>query len=222
MKNAAGRQRGAFMSETLPDHFGRAELIRFGQLLREARTEKGLSLRALAKSTSLSVNAIRNLEQAKGNPSLLTVMAVVSALELPIDKLIEGARRNPARVAVTRGGAPACVAGEDDAGQDGGVPVTHADPRVRMTGRRIRLAPGTVSRSDLLCGSGAYFCFVLSGRVHVSLDGAPAECLAKGDAFHAKPGVKSMFATVPEDSAELLLVADSRDDREEQNSTSEM
>jgi transcriptional regulator with XRE-family HTH domain len=57
----------------------------FGQLIKELRVAKGLSVYALAKLTGLSDQAIHDLEASERHPSLDTARRLASALEVNLD-----------------------------------------------------------------------------------------------------------------------------------------
>ena len=58
--------------------------IDVGGRLRELRTERGKSLRALARLSGLSTNALSMIERGKTSPSVSTLYKVSEALEVPI------------------------------------------------------------------------------------------------------------------------------------------
>jgi transcriptional regulator with XRE-family HTH domain len=60
-----------------------------GRRLRELRTERGLSIRALAKQSGLNVNTLSSIENDKTSPSVSTLQQVATALKLPINAFFE-------------------------------------------------------------------------------------------------------------------------------------
>ena len=68
-----------------------------GHRLRELRTERGLSMRALAKLSSLSTNALSMIERGKTSPSVSTLYKLSEALEVPITAFF---RTEPPREAI--------------------------------------------------------------------------------------------------------------------------
>jgi transcriptional regulator with XRE-family HTH domain len=63
--------------------------INVGRRLRELRTERGLSIRALAKQSGLNVNTLSSIENDKTSPSVSTLQQVATALKLPINAFFE-------------------------------------------------------------------------------------------------------------------------------------
>ena len=58
-----------------------------GGRLRELREERGLSMRALARLSGLSANALSMIERGKASPSVSTLYKLADALEVPITTL---------------------------------------------------------------------------------------------------------------------------------------
>lgn len=55
-----------------------------GSRLRELRTERGLSMRALGRQSGLSTNALSMIERGKTSPSVSTLYKIATALDIPI------------------------------------------------------------------------------------------------------------------------------------------
>jgi transcriptional regulator with XRE-family HTH domain len=55
-----------------------------GGRLRELREERGMSLRALARASGLSTNALSMIERARTSPSVSTLYKIAEALNVPI------------------------------------------------------------------------------------------------------------------------------------------
>lgn len=66
----------------------REVLAGIGSLARRRREELGLTLREVAIVAGLSVPYIANLEKARGNPTLDTLVRLADALQLPLTELI--------------------------------------------------------------------------------------------------------------------------------------
>lgn len=61
-----------------------AESVDVGQRLRLLREERGISMRALARRSGLSANALSMIERGLTSPSVSTLNKLTSALEVPI------------------------------------------------------------------------------------------------------------------------------------------
>lgn len=55
-----------------------------GNRLRQLRQERGMSMRALARSSGLSTNALSMIERSRTSPSVSTLYKIAEALEVPI------------------------------------------------------------------------------------------------------------------------------------------
>ena len=67
------------------DPYGRDALsVDVGDRLRELREERNLSMRALARLSGLSANALSMIERGKSTPSVSTLYKLAEAMEVPI------------------------------------------------------------------------------------------------------------------------------------------
>jgi transcriptional regulator with XRE-family HTH domain len=67
------------------DPYGKeAESVDVGQRLRVMREERGISMRALARRSGLSANALSMIERGLTSPSVSTLNKLAAALEVPI------------------------------------------------------------------------------------------------------------------------------------------
>jgi transcriptional regulator with XRE-family HTH domain len=62
--------------------------------LRTRREQSGLSVRGLARLVDVSPSFISQIENSKANPSVGTLLAIVSALGITLDELFNGAERD--------------------------------------------------------------------------------------------------------------------------------
>ncbi len=77
------------------DPFGKeAESVDVGQRLRLLRDERGISMRALARRSGLSANALSMIERGLTSPSVSTLNKLAMALEVPITAFF---RQEPVR-----------------------------------------------------------------------------------------------------------------------------
>ena len=110
-----------------------------GRRLRDERTRRQLSLRDLAERLGVSPSLISQIETGRARPSVATLYAIVSELDLSLDDLLfpDGERGATAPDADAPGGTP-----PGDTGRDDGV---HAGSVQRGADRqRIRLDSGVV------------------------------------------------------------------------------
>jgi len=73
-----------------------SELVSVGPRLRQMRETRGISMRALARLSGLSANALSMIERGKTSPSVSTLYKLADALELPITAFFRvAAERKP-------------------------------------------------------------------------------------------------------------------------------
>ena len=157
--------------------FGRSELKAVGRRLRLHRVAKGWSLKRLSEVSGVSVAAIRKVELGESNPGLLTILALLEALDKPVDRLIGEIAERDRSIHLVRAGD------RERAAADGAktVPLSAGLGRAAMAGRHVRLEAGeTLSAA----GSRPMFGYVLDGTVQVDPVEGSAETCGKGDAFH--------------------------------------
>ncbi|WP_431969826.1 helix-turn-helix domain-containing protein [Nocardia sp. bgisy134] len=61
---------------------------RIGSVLRQARLERGLSLRGLAAAAGISASQLSQIETGKSQPSVSTLYALVTHLDVSLDELL--------------------------------------------------------------------------------------------------------------------------------------
>jgi transcriptional regulator with XRE-family HTH domain len=159
-----------------------------GQRLRDARLERGLSLRALAQSLGVSASLLSQVETGKTQPSVSTLYAIVSALGVSLDDLLGVTADSGRAPSPAPAGAPVQRASEN--------PVLEMENGVRWERLAIgqdgaadallvTYAPGASSSVEgrLMRHSGVEYAYVLEGRLTLQLDFDEYE-LAPGDSLH--------------------------------------
>lgn len=187
--------------------FGKADLRRVGQYLRDQRITSGISRRRLSERSGVSVAAIRALESGQSNPSLGTVVPVFEALGIMLDTVIEAARsaRNPVIVTRAADGEANLAVGFADAALAAHIvtlPVKSMRPASESAGLHPSLGvvvEGTVI-ATVEVGEGPAVSASASGRVR----------LETGDNYHAQPGVVQSLANAGGRDARVLVVLDTR------------
>lgn len=110
------------------------EYAEIGDRLREARRGRGLSLRALADQLGVSPSLISQVETGRARPSVSTLYAIVTRLDISLDDLLflDGRATSPS--------PPERPGGSNAAGE-----AQPSGPVQRASGRKaIRLASGVV------------------------------------------------------------------------------
>jgi DNA-binding XRE family transcriptional regulator/quercetin dioxygenase-like cupin family protein len=115
-----------------------------GERLRQARLQRGMTVRGLARLVEVSASQISQIETGKSSPSVSTLYSISAALDIPIEYVFGGAGDRTARAAQANGEPPAGNGGGALAGVMAAV-ATGADPT---------MAPGLL-RADPAVGPGA-------------------------------------------------------------------
>ncbi|GAA2248767.1 XRE family transcriptional regulator [Herbiconiux moechotypicola] len=175
-----------------------------GELVREARSRAGLSMRALAALVEVSQPFLSQVENGRANPSLATLYRLADALGVPASALL-----------------PEAVSAGDvlQVGADGGrmIPVS-AEPG-SASGRMLtigaghplevveyRVAPGE-SLGGWFSGPGEQTLFVIEGSVTVELDDGRSFSLKPGGAVTHPSSVPHRWVPGPLGCRLLLSVA---------------
>lgn len=61
-----------------------------GARIRQARLERGVGLRALAREVGVSASLVSQIETGKSQPSVSTLYAITTALGISVEALFEG------------------------------------------------------------------------------------------------------------------------------------
>lgn len=177
--------------------------------LREARESSGLSLRQLAQRLEISASALSQIETGKSRPSVRTLYAVVSELNLSLDELFDNrGNAKPAAAATVEGFVPAehldasaRVSQPSEAAVES--PLQKADRRARLeldsgvvwdrlTSKhdpyvdflQVTYTPGSASNAtgNLVRHTGREYGIVLSGAIDVTVGFETYRCEA-GDSI---------------------------------------
>lgn len=199
-----------------------------GHRLRAAREQKNIGLRELARRLGVSPSLISQIETGKTEPSINTLFAMVSELELSVNEIVFDPARDTGRASgrVT----PRARAGSGRRAGD----AAHADapgsPVQRRTNRTsislesgvgwdrlttepdhnvdflyLRYPPGSESTPphSLMRHNGTEYGYVLSGRLQVSL-GFDNYVLEPGDSISFDCTQPHRFAAVGDDTVEAV------------------
>lgn len=161
---------------TSENRFNRGELKAVGRQLRLFRTAKGWSLKKLSEVSGVSVAAIRKAELGESNPSLLTVLALVEALDESVDRLIGMVLNAGEQVRLVR------AADHDGAGTD--ISLSEGISRRRMAGRKVALAAGESLSVAGAAQPSPMLGYVLEGGIVLTRADGESDVCGRGDAFH--------------------------------------
>jgi quercetin dioxygenase-like cupin family protein/DNA-binding XRE family transcriptional regulator len=136
-----------------------------GKRLRQLRTVRGLSLRALAEKSGLNVNTLSMIENQRTSPSVSTLQQVAQTLQVPISAFFEtdGGEK---QVAFQKNGTRPQVAFPHGSMEDlgTGLPRYGAEPLI------VTLEPQASSGETPIVHTGREFVYCLDGRITYSID----------------------------------------------------
>jgi transcriptional regulator with XRE-family HTH domain len=199
-----------------------------GHRLRTAREQKNIGLRELARRLGVSASLISQIETGKSEPSINTLFAIVSELELPVNEIVFDAQRaagalaGPAAAGTTGSDRPEEAAEPQPEGPaapvqrrhnrrsinlESGVSwqrlTAHADHNVDFL--LLRYPPGSESTppDSLMRHNGTEYGYILSGRLQVSI-GFDTYEIGPGDSISFDCTQPHRFATVGDETVEAV------------------
>ena len=135
------------------------EKVAVGPRIRELRTKKGLSLRALAELSNLSTNAISLIERGDNSPTVSSLHSLASALNVPITAFFEQQGDGQVIHLKKEQRPTSATAGVSMENLGSGLPNQQIEPFL------ITIKPGGSSTSSQITHSGEEFIYVLKGSL---------------------------------------------------------
>lgn len=171
-----------------------------GGRLRELRQERGKSMRALARLSGLSTNALSMIERGRTSPSVNTLHKISEALEVPITAFF---RLEPPRhqIVFRKAGDREHISFERGGwyGLGGESFIGRVEPFV------LTLEPGAASGEYGTIHSGHEFVLCLEGRVEYDVDDQSFE-LEPGDSLIFASRLKHRWENRGDKKASVLVV----------------
>ncbi|MCL8012128.1 helix-turn-helix domain-containing protein [Streptomyces sp. AS02] len=172
-----------------------------GARIRQARLERGTSLRALAREIGMSASLVSQIENGKSQPSVSTLYAITTALGISVESLFEAGESAAASLPVPGTVMHALAAFAADPGRRIGPLVAPGDREVLeldsgVTWERLGHVPGTdvdfllvtyrpggasSSSGGLMRHTGTEYGYLTSGELILTL-GFEEHTLRPGDA----------------------------------------
>jgi transcriptional regulator with XRE-family HTH domain/predicted Fe-Mo cluster-binding NifX family protein len=182
--------------------------ILLGLKLRELRTKRKFSLRALAERSGLNVNTLSLLENGKTSPSVSTLHQLAMALNIPIAKFFEVEPVEKHVVFTPHSDLP------ENAG------ITHIQNLgIDLAGNALQqflitLKPGAGSGDQMIVHTGHEFVYCLSGKVHYRIN-KEYYVLQAGDSLVFEAHIPHCWENDSETESQILLVLAPADESEE-------
>lgn len=177
-----------------------------GPRVRELRERRGLTLRALADLSGLSVNAVSLIERGQSSPTVSTLHRLAAALGVRIVDFF--GPREEARVVLVR-------AAERGRTETAGTLVESLASG--LAGQRIQpflvtLDPGAGSGGEAITHGGQELVFGLEGRVDYTVDGQVYP-VGEGDALLFEASLPHHWCNVTWQPARFLLILEAVEGR---------
>lgn len=173
-----------------------------GTNLRRLRTERGLSLEALAKRSGVSRAMLGQIELAQSAPTINILWKIARALELPFAALLAQAEAPPGP-RVLRAHKTKRLTSHD--GSFSSRALFPLDEPRRVEFYELQLTPGAVEEADAHAPGTREHLAVNVGTVSIEVDGTAHE-LAAGDAIAFDADLPHVYRNIGDDVATLYLV----------------
>ena len=170
-----------------------------GQRIRELRTQKGLSLRALAELSSLSTNAISLIERGDNSPTVSSLHNLATALAVPITAFFEQ-NTDGQVIHLKKSHRPTSeTAGVKMENLGSGLPNQQLEPFL------MTIAPGGSSTSSQITHSGEELVYVLEGALVSRINDKEYQ-LEEGDSLLFLASQPHIYRNETKKAARILIV----------------
>jgi transcriptional regulator with XRE-family HTH domain/predicted Fe-Mo cluster-binding NifX family protein/mannose-6-phosphate isomerase-like protein (cupin superfamily) len=193
---------------TISDNNTPAEVL-VGRRLRDLRTRKGLSLRALADRSGLNVNTLSLVENGRSSPSVSTLQQLAVALEVPIASFFESEPIERRVVFTPAHQRPQAAFGST---------------RMQNLGKNLAgnvvqpfiviIKPGMGSGDRMIVHTGYEFVFCLDGTIRYQIE-QDEYILTQGDSLVFEAHIPHCWDNRGVDTAQILLILYPSDEQEE-------
>ena len=170
--------------------------LRVSERLRELRSERGLTLSALAEQTGISAPHLSRLEKGERQPSIGSLFQIARVYGVSVSELVEERDGDGLHV-VRADSAPA------HRGQDGRYTVLNR-PRAAISVVRLELSTGKKTKAAEHVGE--EWLHVLSGEVELTVEESTT-LLGAGDSAHFDSARPHRLRAVGEGSATVLIAS---------------
>ena len=174
--------------------------VSLGRAIREARTARKLSMRALAASAEMSQPFLSQIEAGQTMPSLATLYRIAKVLGISPAELLP-AEPDPAPVHLARDSDAVWVpiSEKENAG------TTRVVNKGLSNVQEYRILPGQYM-GDWFESDGELTVYVIDGRISVDLEGSNSWELGPGDALTHPGGLRNRWSVVGQDPVRIILV----------------
>lgn len=165
-----------------------------GEKLKHIRTARALSLEDLAKKTSLTRSFLSQIEKNRTSPSISSLIKIANSLGVRIgDLFLE--EKSMENYIIRENGR------ESYAFEKNKIKVEHLAPRKKdLKFEPMLIHLGVGGTSGKISAPEAYFCFVLEGKVELSI-GEEVHVLTKGDSIYLDTSLEHTWKNIGETEA---------------------
>jgi transcriptional regulator with XRE-family HTH domain len=185
-----------------------SEEIDVGRRLRELRSSRNLSLRALAEKSGLNVNTLSLIENQRTSPSVSTLQQLAKTLQVPISTFFETDDGDKQLVFQKAGSRPRAIFNHcsiEDMGA--GMPHFGAEPLI------VSHAPYADSGNTPIVHTGREFVYCLEGHIAYTVD-ATTYILEPGDSLLFEAYLPHNWKNLDDTPSRNLLVLCPMDERD--------
>ena len=170
-----------------------------GRCIRELRTKKGLSLRALAELSGLSTNAISLIERGDNSPTVSSLHSLATALVVPITAFFEQ-HADGQVIHLKKNQRPTSeTAGVKMENLGSGLPNQQIEPFL------MTIEPGGSSTSSQIIHSGEELVYVLGGSLVCRINEQEYR-LEKGDSLLFLASQPHIYRNQTKKPAQILII----------------
>ena len=182
--------------------------INVGQRLRELRTARDFSIRALAEKSRLNVNTLSLIENQRTSPSVSTLQQLAQTLQVPISAFFE-TDHGDKQVLHQKAGARPRAAFTHGYFEDLGAGMSRfgAEPLI------VTLAPKADSGKTPIVHTGREFVYCLEGRIAYTVNGETYQ-LEPGDSLLFEAYLPHHWKNIGSTPSRNLLVLCPMDERD--------
>lgn len=182
--------------------------IDVGNRLKVLREERGISMRSLARSSSLSANALSMIERGLTSPSVSTLTKIAAALEVPITAFF---RVIPERKRIVHSTKELhnLIPFEGVMFEDQGGEAFSG----RMESFKITVSPNGGSGTHRMMHTGSEFVYCLNGQVEFEIEGK-FYLLEAGDSLFLAPKLVHRWKNPTDRTTEMIIVVSSFEEGE--------
>jgi transcriptional regulator with XRE-family HTH domain len=185
-----------------------SDQVDVGRRLRQLRTDREQSIRALAESSGLSVNTLSLIENGKTSPSVSTLQRLAAALNAPITAFFE-TDAPASRVVHVKAQQRPCARFEHGALEDLGAGLAGRPVQPFL----ITLEPHSGSGQELIVHTGFEFVYCLAGRLTYVVEGR-TYLLEPGDSLLFESHLPHCWHNDEADPTQALLILYPTDERD--------